>query len=140
MAGGLTVRAKCVLAAGVTAFLCGLALQEPGLTRGGLLAAALPLAALAFVHRARLQVGSRRSVTPDRVNAGESVLVQLTLRNASRLPTGTLMLDDQLPQQLTGQARFALDGLAGRGKTLQPVDEPDHSTKADADDEPGPRF
>jgi len=33
-----------------------------------------------------------------------------------------------------------LDSLAGKGKTLQPVDEPDHSTKADADDEPGPRF
>lgn len=111
---GLTVRAKCVLAAGVTAFICGLALREPGLTRGGLLAAALPLVALGFVHRARLQVGSRRTVAPDRVNAGESVLVQLTLRNASRLPTGTLMLDDQLPQQLTGRARFALDGLAGR--------------------------
>jgi uncharacterized protein (DUF58 family) len=112
--GGLTVRAKCVLAAGLTAFVCGLVLREPGLTRGGLLAAALPLVALGFVHRARLQVGSRRSVAPDRVNAGESVLVQLVLRNASRLPTGTLMLDDQLPQQLTGRARFALDGLAGR--------------------------
>ena len=38
-----------------------------------------------------------------------------------------------------------LDGLAGRGKTLQPVEEPEHSTvqrdqEANNDDEPGPKF
>ncbi|TAM89474.1 MAG: DUF58 domain-containing protein [Jatrophihabitans sp.] len=59
-------------------------------------------------------IGNRRSVSPDRVGAGSPVTVQLVLTNRSRLPTTRLMLEDRLPAQLPGQARFVLDPLAGR--------------------------
>jgi uncharacterized protein (DUF58 family) len=42
------------------------------------------------------------------------VVVNLTLTNRSRLPSGALMLEDQLPAQFTGRARFVLDGLLSR--------------------------
>jgi uncharacterized protein (DUF58 family) len=41
-------------------------------------------------------------------------VVNLTMSNRSLLPTGPLMLEDQLPSQFSGRARFAIDGLLGR--------------------------
>jgi uncharacterized protein (DUF58 family) len=45
--------------------------------------------------------------------AGDSVTVNLVISNRSRLRTGTLMLEDQLPERLVGRARFVLDPLGG---------------------------
>ena len=40
--------------------------------------------------------------------------MHLTISNRSLLPTGPLMLEDQLPGQLRGNARFVIDGLLSR--------------------------
>lgn len=109
---GFTTRASCLLAAGVTAVLCGLLLGETDLVRAGVLAAAIPLAAAVVVHRSRVRVANRRSVEPVQAVAGQSVTVHLTITNRSVLPTGALMLEDQLPERLTGRARFVLDSLS----------------------------
>jgi uncharacterized protein (DUF58 family) len=110
---GFTTRASCLLAAGVTAVLCGVLLGEVDLVRAGVLAAAVPFAAAFVVHRSRVRVANRRSVEPAWVSAGESVTIHLTITNRSVLPTGSLMLEDQLPDRLIGRARFVLDSLGG---------------------------
>ena len=110
---GFTTRASCLLAAGVTAVLCGIVLGETDLIRAGVLAAAIPCAAAFVVHRSRVRVANRRSIDPLHASAGDSVTVNLTVTNRSRLPTGTLMLEDQLPSRLVGRARFVLDSLSG---------------------------
>ncbi len=110
---GFTTRASCLLAAGITAMLCGLVLGEIDLLRAGVLAAAIPCAAALLVHRARVQVANRRSLDPKQAVAGDSVTVNLTITNRARLPTGALMLEDKLPTRMTGRARFVLDSLAG---------------------------
>ena len=110
---GFTTRASCLLAAGVTAMLCGLVLGEIDLLRAGVLAAAIPCAAALLVHRARVQVANRRSLDPQQAVAGDSVTVNLTITNRARLPTGALMLEDKLPSRMTGRARFVLESLAG---------------------------
>ena len=116
MAGrtGFTTRASCLLAAGATALVCGLLLGIVDLARAGVLAVAVPLLAAAVVLRSRVQIANRRSVEPARAVAGETVLMHLTISNRSLLPTGGLMLEDQLPGQLNGNARFVIDGLQGR--------------------------
>lgn len=111
---GFTTRASCLLAAGATALLCGLALGIVDLARAGVLALAVPLLSALFVQRSRVQIANRRSAEPGRASAGETVLVHLTIANRSRLPVGSLMLEDQLPGQLHGNARFVLDSLSGR--------------------------
>lgn len=111
---GFTTRASCLIAAGLTAVLCGLVLGEIDLVRAGVLAVALPCAAAAVVYRSRVRIANRRAVEPARAAAGDSVSIHLTITNRSVLPTGALMLEDQLPEQLTGRARFVLDGLSGR--------------------------
>jgi uncharacterized protein (DUF58 family) len=108
---GFTTRASCLLAAGITAVLCGLLLGELDLVRAGVLAAAVPCVAGLIVRRAQVQIANRRSVEPVRAAAGEAVTVNLVISNRSVLRTGTLLLEDQLPERLVGRARFVLDPL-----------------------------
>ena len=114
MAAGFTTRATCLLAAGVAAVLCGLILGEYDLVRGGLLAAAIPLVASVIVRRSRVSVASQRDPGPVRVPAGEPVTVGLSVANRALLPTGALMLEDQLPTQVEGRARFVISSLGSR--------------------------
>ncbi len=112
---GFTVRARCLLSAGLTAILCGLLLGEVDLIRAGVLAAAIPLVAGFVVRRSQVSIASRRSVEPTHVPAGSAATMTLVVTNRSVLPTGPLMMEDRLPSQLVGRARFVLDGLGGRG-------------------------
>jgi len=108
---GFTTRASCLIAAGVTAMLCGLLLGERDLVRAGVLAAAVPLVAALVVRRSQLRIANRRAIEPSRASAGEPVTVHLTITNRSALPTGSLMLEDRLPDRVSGRARFVLDSL-----------------------------
>jgi uncharacterized protein (DUF58 family) len=111
---GLTTRGSCLLAAGITAVLCGLLIGANDLLRAGVLAAVLPGAASLLVHRSRLRFTEHRHADPATSAAGEPVRMHLTLTNHSRLPSGSLMLEDQLPAAAGGRARFVLDALGSR--------------------------
>lgn len=111
---GFTTRASCLIAAGGTALLCGLVLGEVDLVRAGVLALAIPFAASLVVYRSRVRIANRRGVEPARAEAGGAVTMHLTITNRSLLPTASLLLEDQLPAQLAGRARFVIPGLAGR--------------------------
>ena len=58
------------------------------------------------MHRARLRIANRRTVDPRRVTAGDAVTVSLAITNKSVLPSGALMLEDELPDRVSGEARF----------------------------------
>jgi uncharacterized protein (DUF58 family) len=109
-----TTRASCLIAAGLTAVACGLLLGIVDLARAGVLALAVPLLSALVVLRSQVQLANRRSAEPPRAVAGDTVVVNLTITNRSLLPMGALMLEDQLPTQLSGNARFAMDGLRSR--------------------------
>jgi uncharacterized protein (DUF58 family) len=111
---GFTTRASCLLAAGATALACGLLLGIVDLARAGVLALAVPLLSALVVLRSRVLIANRRRVEPHRAVSGDTVVMHLTISNRSLLPTGALMLEDQLPSQLRGNARFAIDGLLSR--------------------------
>lgn len=111
---GFTTRATCLLAAGATALLCGVLLGQVDLTRAGVLALAVPLLSAVVVNRSRVLIANRRRVEPEHASSGDDVLVHLTITNRSRLGSGALMLEDQLPSSLPGKARFVLDSLASR--------------------------
>ncbi len=112
--GVLTTRATCLVAAGATALLCGILLGVVDLVRAGVLALAVPAVSALVVLRSRLLLANRRSVEPARTESGATVVVHLTLTNRSLLRVGPLMLEDQLPAQLDGRARFVIESLARR--------------------------
>ncbi len=112
--GGLTVRGRAFLAAGITAILCAVVLGQPALTRVGVLAVVLPLVAALVLARSRYRLALVRTVGPQMVTAGQPARVNLTITNEGRTPSGVLLLEDQVPYVLGTRPRFVLRGV-GRG-------------------------
>src|SRR5690606_38671480 len=114
---GLTTRGRSFLAAALAAGVCALALGERDLLRVAVLLAALPLAAAIYVGQARYRLSCARSIEPARVPVGVPTRVMLRLSNLSRLPTGTLLLEDRLPYALGNRPRLVLERLTGQRVT-----------------------
>ena len=108
---GLTTRGRCLLAAGAAAALCGVVLGERDLLRVAVFLLALPLVAAAVVARTRFRLSCTRAVAPARVPTGQAAEVQLVLENVSFLPTGLLLLEDEVPYTLGGRPRFTVDRI-----------------------------
>lgn len=113
---GLTTRGRSFLAAGVAAALCAYVLGQSDLLRVGLLLAALPLVCTTVLYRTRYRVAGSRRLSPSRVPAGSEARVHLRMDNVSRLPTGLLMLQDQVPYVLGPRPRFVLDRVEAGGR------------------------
>ncbi|MFJ8662922.1 DUF58 domain-containing protein [Streptomyces sp. NPDC093795] len=114
--GGLTTRGRSFLAAGVAAAGCAYVLGQADLLRVGLLLATLPLICVLVLHRTRYRVAASRRLTPQRVEAGTEARVQLRMENVSKLPTGLLMLQDNVPYMLGPRPRFVLDRVEAGGR------------------------
>ena len=112
----LTVRGRAFLAAGATAFVCALFLGHDELVRVGALLLLLPLATAFFLGRSRYQLGLVRSMAPTQVAAGQQARVQLDLSNDGRIPTGLLLLEDQIPYVLGSRPRFVVDRMGPKWK------------------------
>jgi uncharacterized protein (DUF58 family) len=108
---GLTTRGRSFLAAAVAAAISATVLGERDLLRVAVLLAALPLLAAAYVGRSRYKLACTRSLDPARAPVGSSARVILRLQNLSRLPTGTLLLEDRLPYALGSRPRVVLERL-----------------------------
>ena len=106
---GLTVRGRCLLAAGLAAMVCAVVLHEINLLRLGIFLVVLPLISYTMVARTRYRLTCTRRLDPVRVNAGRSAQVRLRLQNVSRLPTGLMLAEDTVPYMLGGRPRFVLD-------------------------------
>lgn len=113
--GGLTLRGRGLIAAGLAAGACAVVLGQRDLLRVAILLVALPLISAAVVSRTRYRVASDRRVEPLRVPAGQPARVRLTLENVSRLPTGLLLLEDDVPYILGSRPRFVVDRVEPRG-------------------------
>ncbi|WP_443046650.1 DUF58 domain-containing protein [Streptomyces sp. NBC_00247] len=114
--GGLTTRGRSFLAAGIAAAVCAWVLGQADLLRVGMLLAVLPLVCAAALHRTRYRVVGTRRLSPSRVPAGSEARVHLRVDNASRLPSGLLMLQDRVPYVLGPRPRFVLDRVEPGGR------------------------
>lgn len=119
MLSGLTVRGRCLLAAGVAAAVCSLVLDERDLLRIAAFVVVLPLLALLLAGRARHGVRVRREVLPGRVPVGGNVAVRLHVTGAGGMPVGGLLLEDGVPHALGGRPRFRLDHVRRSGAVLE---------------------
>ena len=108
---GLTVRGRAFLAAGVTALVCSIVLDQSALARVGILVVALPLITAWVVGRNRYRLALVRTVTPQLVAAGQPARVTLSLTNEGRTPNGVLLLEDQVPYVLGTRPRFVVEGI-----------------------------
>lgn len=114
MLSGLTIRGRCLLAAGVAAGVCSLVLGERDLLRVAMFVTALPLLALALAGKTRYGLTARRDVDPTRVPVGTRAGVRLRVAGSGRMPLGGLLLDDGVPHALGGRPHFRLDPAGTR--------------------------
>ncbi|GAB3274918.1 DUF58 domain-containing protein [Parasphingorhabdus pacifica] len=114
MLSGLTIRGRCLLAAGVAAGLCALVLDERDLLRVAVFVAVLPLLALALAGRTRYGLTARREIEPTRLQVGTKAAVRLRIGGTGRLPIGGLLLDDGVPHALGGRPHFRLEASGTR--------------------------
>lgn len=110
----LTSRGRAFLAAGAATAVCAILLGYDALLRVGVLATAVPLLTALIVSKARYRLRADRSVSPGRVAVGETATVTLRLANEGRMPTGLLLLEDQVPYALGTRPRFVIDHMGRR--------------------------
>jgi uncharacterized protein (DUF58 family) len=109
----LTMRGRSFLAAGATAVVSALLLDQRDLLRVGVLLTVLPLGALVVTSRYRYRLQLRRTIAPARVVAGTTARVRLELANLTRLSTRVLLAEDRVPYALGPSPRFVLARLPG---------------------------
>ncbi|MBM7788606.1 DUF58 domain-containing protein [Tenggerimyces flavus] len=110
----LTTRGRAFLAAGIAAAVCALALGQNDMLRVAIFLIALPVVTVLVVARTRYRIAATRSIEPVRVPVGKQATVRLHLENVGRMPTGLLLLEDQVPYVLGARPRFVLDRMSAR--------------------------
>src|SRR6476469_1386461 len=109
--GRLTTRGRAVLAAGVTAALCAVALGQRDLLRVGVLLAVVPLLTALVLGRSRYRLPCTRTIEPARVEAGSPARVVLEVANVSGTRCGLVLAEEHVPYVLGSRPRFVLPGL-----------------------------
>ena len=109
----LTVRGRCLVAAGGTLLVLGALLGERALVQFAGFVLALPTLSAAAVARERFRLASRRTVTPSRLPRGQDADVLLEVTNADRRTGGLWLLAEQLPAELGASPRFVVERLGG---------------------------
>jgi uncharacterized protein (DUF58 family) len=110
----LTTRGRAFLSAGITSAICALILGQKDLLRVGLLLIALPVLTAWIAHRSRYLLSCARTIAPGRIEVGQTATVTVTLENPGRIPTGLMLLEDQVPYVLGSRPRFVIDQLRPR--------------------------
>lgn len=115
---GLTIRGRCLLAAGIAAGICALVLGERDLLRVAVFVIALPLLAMLLTALSKVGVRATRSVTPGRVPVGGTAEARVQLEGTGRFPVAGLLLEDVVPDALVpgGSPRFTVTALTATGR------------------------
>jgi uncharacterized protein (DUF58 family) len=108
---GLTVRGRAFLAAGVTAIVCAVVLDQKVLISIGVLLLALPLVTAVVIGRGRYRLSLVRTIEPQLAEAGQPARVELLMTNEGWIPTGSLLLEEALPYTLGARPRFVVDRI-----------------------------
>jgi uncharacterized protein (DUF58 family) len=111
-ASSLTLRGRCLVAAGITLGLLGVLLGERALVQLALFVLALPVISALGVARQRFRIATRRTVSPARLPRGEDAEVLLEVANTDRRAGGLWVLTEQLPSELGTRPRFVVERLA----------------------------
>lgn len=111
---GLTTRGRCLLAAGVAAVACAIALNERDLLRVAVFVIALPLVVAIFLVVTRVRIGASRTLVSPRLAVATNGEVELDLWRHGRLPAGEVLLEDAVPATLGAQPRFVVERLPYR--------------------------
>ena len=110
-----TLRGWSVALTGVVLMFVARIFGSSPVERLGFALLVLMLIAVAVVRLGKHDLQVTRRITPERVRAGHKVKVTLEIRNRGRGPAPLLLLEDRVPMDVAGRARFALHGVEPKG-------------------------
>lgn len=114
----LTLRGWAVALTGLALLVVARVFGSSPVEQFGFALVVLPLIALAVVRLGKHDLEVTRHTAPSRVRAGSKVRVTLEIRNRGRGPAPLLLLEDRVPSDVAGRARFALHGVEPKGRRL----------------------
>ena len=110
-----TARGWLICVLGVGLWISGRAFGAGALEQLGFGLIALVVIALIVVKTGKHRISVSRRISPDRVQAGREVIVTLEMNNEGKGSAPLLLLEDHIPSELSGRARFAINGVEARG-------------------------
>jgi uncharacterized protein (DUF58 family) len=110
-----TARGWLISVTGVALWICGRAFGAGALEQLGFGLLSLVLIAVFVVKTGKHRITVARRVSPDRVQSGREVIVTLQMDNEGRGSAPLLLVEDQIPSELSGRARFAINGIESGG-------------------------
>ena len=111
-----TARGWLTIGLGAAMWAAGRTFGSSPLEQIGFALLILVVIATVIVNSRRHQLQIHRTVTPERARSGQPVHVKLTIGNEGRGSAPLLLLDDKIPLELAGNARFALNGVEPGGR------------------------
>lgn len=112
----LTLRGWAVALTGLALLVVARTFGSQPVEQFGFALVVLPLIALAVVRLGKHDLQVTRRTSPERVRAGSKVKVTLEISNRGRGPAPLLLLEDRVPSDVAGRARFALHGVEPKGR------------------------
>ncbi|MGH2730758.1 MAG: DUF58 domain-containing protein [Actinomycetota bacterium] len=110
-----TARGWGVLAAGGSLWTTGRLFGSPPLEHIGFALVVLIVLAVGAVRLGKHDLHITRRISPDRARVDQAVTVTLEMTNSGRGPAPLVLLEDRVPYDLSGTARFALHGIESHG-------------------------
>lgn len=111
-----TSRGRALLTVSGILVLAAVLFGQRDLMQVALLCAALPLASMWVVSRTRGSLEVARTIASPRVGHGEATQVLVTVRNTGRLPSGTMLIEEQVPSTLGTVQRVTLERISPQGR------------------------
>lgn len=112
----LTLRGWAVALTGLALLVVARIFGSQPVEQFGFALVVLPLIALGVVRLGKHDLHVTRRTSPERVRAGSKVKVTLEISNRGRGPAPLLLLEDRVPSDVAGRARFALHGVEPKGR------------------------
>ena len=112
----LTTRGRVVVVLGIIGCVVSLVLGQRDLLRVGILLLVLPMLSALLVSRTRYRLASARGMRPTRVTVDQPATSVVRVENVSRLASGLLLVEDDVPWQLGRSQRFVIDRLEQSGR------------------------
>ena len=105
---GLTTRGRCLVAGGIAAIICSLVLDERDLLRVGVVAAALPVFAVAITALRGITLHGVHQITPERMRPGVRGHAVLVITNTGQTRTPSIEISEPAVPGLTSGMRYLI--------------------------------
>lgn len=112
--GALTLRGRCLLAAGLTTALSAFFIGEDDLLRVAVVIAVTPLLCVVYVALSKVKLTAEHQVSARQVPVDTPVEVSIVVRTGGNIPAGTLLCEDSVSPGLGTAPKVRLSGSLTR--------------------------